>query len=75
MVRLSVMIALWMAACFAPAEAAPRPMSPVDFIEMPRLSDPSLSPDGRYLAYSRTDTLWLENKIVDRLDLIEVATG
>ncbi|MEO0608714.1 MAG: hypothetical protein AAFY82_10835, partial [Pseudomonadota bacterium] len=75
MVRLSVIITLVMAAIIAPAIAEPRPMSPVDFLETPRLSEPALSPDGRYLAYLRSETVWRENKIIEHLDLIEVATG
>ncbi len=57
------------------ASADPRPMSPVDMIEMPRLSHGSLSPDQRYFAYLRTQTLWGENKIVNRLNLIDRTTG
>ncbi len=59
----------------APAHAEPRAMSPVDFIEIPRLSEPALSPGGQYLAYLRSETLWAENKIVDRLEIIHVASG
>ncbi len=57
------------------AEAQPRPMSPVDMIEMPRLSNGALSPDGRHFAYLRSQTLWDANKIVTRLTVIETETG
>lgn len=57
------------------ALAEPRGMSPVDFLEAPRLSDPSLSPDGRHLAYFRSETVWRENKIIDQLILTDLETG
>ena len=59
----------------APAQAEPRPMSPVDFIEFPRLSAPALSPTGQHLAYLRSETLWAENKIINRLEIIDIETG
>lgn len=46
-------------------------MSPVDMIEMTRLSNGTLSPDGRYFAYLRSETVWSENKIVNRLKVID----
>lgn len=75
MVRLPFILALLFAAISAHAETAPRGMSPVDFIEMPRLSKPALSPDGRTLAYLRSETVWAENEVLNRLDLVDVATG
>ncbi|NQY98495.1 MAG: S9 family peptidase [Henriciella sp.] len=57
------------------ASADPRPMSPVDMIEMPRLSLGELSPDGRYFAYLRSETQWRENRIVNRLRVIDRTTG
>ena len=53
----------------------PQGMSAVDFIELPRLSAPRLSPDGTTLAYLRSHTDWQANKTVRQLDLIDVATG
>lgn len=54
---------------------APRGMSAVDFAEIPRLSEPALSPDGRTLAYLESETDWSENRIVKHLRVIDVATG
>lgn len=60
----------------APARAQePRAMNAVDFVEMPRLSAPRLSPDATILAYLRSHTDWKANKIVRRLQLIDTATG
>ena len=57
------------------ADDAARPMSAVDLVEMPRLSSPSLSPDGRYLIYRRSLTDWAENKIVHRYRLLDLESG
>ena len=57
------------------AENAARPMSAVDLVEMPRLSSPRLSPDGRYLVYRRSLTDWGENKVVRRYRLLDLETG
>nr|WP_070959766.1 prolyl oligopeptidase family serine peptidase [Hyphomonas sp. Mor2] len=57
------------------ARAEPRPMSPVDMIEIPRLSNGALSPDARYFAYLRSETLWSENRIINRLKVLDRTTG
>lgn len=61
----------------APAKAqdAPRGMTAVDFVELPRLTSPRLSPDGKILAYLRAETDWQANETVRRLVLIETETG
>ncbi len=57
------------------AAANPRPMSAVDMIELTRLSDPALSPDGRYVVYLRSSVDWDINEFVDRYRLIDTLTG
>lgn len=52
-----------------------RPMSPVEFVEMPRLSDPVMSPDGRKIIYLRSQTNWEENDGFRRYVLQDVQTG
>ena len=37
---------------------APRPMGIVDLLNIPRLGDPQLSPDGRDVLYTRADADW-----------------
>ncbi len=54
---------------------APRPMMPIDFVEMPRLGSPALSPDGAKLLYLRSRIDWKENKIIDRYRLLDLETG
>ena len=75
MIRAALLLILVASLLDLRASADPRPMSPVDMIEMPRLSDGTLSPDQRYFAYLRSQTLWDENKIVKRLNVIDQMTG
>ena len=44
----------------APLSAQPekRPMTLVDLLEVPRLSDPQLSPDGRHLLFVLAEPDW-----------------
>ena len=37
---------------------SPRPMGIVDLLNLPRVTDPQLSPDGRDVAYTRADADW-----------------
>jgi len=37
---------------------SPRPMGIVDLLNIPRLADPQLSPDGRQVLYTRADADW-----------------
>ena len=63
----------------APPTAAdpdePTAMSATDFIELPRLSEPRLSPNGELLVYRRSEVLWDENEIVNRLRLVDLSSG
>lgn len=49
------------------AGADPAPMSIVDMIEVPSLSDPRLSPDGSELVYVRRDADWEENRTIGQI--------
>ncbi len=51
----------------APAAAQTRTMSIVDLIDVPGVADPQLAPDGRYIAYVRTDADWEKNGTVSRI--------
>ena len=75
MIRAALLLFLVASLLVHPASAEPRPMSPVDMIEMPRLSNGTLSPDGRHFAYLRSETNWSENRIIHRLKLIDQTTG
>ena len=47
--------------------AQKRPMTAVDLLEVPRLSEPRLSPDGRHVAYVLAEADWKANKRVSHL--------
>ena len=55
--------------------AAARPMTAVDLIDVPRLSDPQLSPDGSQIVFIRSDADWHANKRITHLWRAMVATG
>ncbi|HET9985067.1 MAG TPA: S9 family peptidase [Longimicrobiales bacterium] len=50
-------------------------MRVVDLIEIPGLSDPQLSPDGRSLLYVRSEADWKANKRIPHVWRADVATG
>jgi dipeptidyl aminopeptidase/acylaminoacyl peptidase len=55
--------------------SAPRPMTIVDLIDVPRISDPRLSPDATQIAFLRSDADWAANKRVAHVWRVVVATG
>ena len=67
--RLSISaasLALVIAASPAIAQA-PRPMTIVDLINVPRISDPQLAPDGKAILFVRSDADWKANKRVTHI--------
>ena len=57
------------------APAAPRPMTAVDLIDVPRLSEPQLSPDGTQIVFLRSDADWHANKRIAHVWRAVGATG
>jgi dipeptidyl aminopeptidase/acylaminoacyl peptidase len=53
----------------------PRPMSFLDLLAIPALSDPQLSPDGTLVAYVQDAPDWKENKRIGHLWRIPVSGG
>ncbi|HSL21984.1 MAG TPA: S9 family peptidase [Vicinamibacterales bacterium] len=45
----------------------PRPMTLVDLLNVPQLSDPQLSPDGRYVAYVLAEANWKSNRRISHI--------
>ncbi|WFL77711.1 prolyl oligopeptidase family serine peptidase [Altererythrobacter arenosus] len=57
------------------AGQSPEPMTAIDFVEISQLDEPTLSPDGKTLAFLQSHTDWKENKVIERLQLLNVETG
>lgn len=55
--------------------SSPTAMTAIEFVEMPRHDAPSLSVDGRTLAFLKSQTDWEENRVVQRLHLRDPDTG
>lgn len=53
----------------------PRPMTPIDMLEVPRLGDPRLSPDGTQLLYVLGTADWEANKMKRHIWRFEVGDG
>ncbi|HLG96480.1 MAG TPA: S9 family peptidase [Bryobacteraceae bacterium] len=58
--------AIVLAACSAAAAftQTPRPMTLIDVVNVPQVTDPQLSPDGRVVLYVEAETNWKANKRV-----------
>ncbi len=54
---------------------SPRPLGIVDLINVPRLADPELSPDGRTILYSRSDANWKANRRITHIWRVAVDGG
>ena len=46
---------------------APRPMGIVDLLNLPRLADPQLSPNGREVLYTRADADWKSGRRISHI--------
>ena len=55
---LLVLFVVGQAALVLVRAQAPRPMAIVDLLNIPRLADPQVSPDGREVVYTRADADW-----------------
>ncbi|MEM6705557.1 MAG: S9 family peptidase [Acidobacteriota bacterium] len=64
-----------LSAPFAAWAQEPRPMTGVDLIEVPSLSDPRLSPDGSQIAYTLAEANWDENKRISHVWKLDVGSG
>src|SRR5256885_14750655 len=66
-------VALVAASLGLAASAAARPFTAKDLASLDRVSSPSLSPDGRYVAYALRSTDWDGNKGVTALHVVDLA--
>jgi acylaminoacyl-peptidase len=62
-------------AAAAPALAAPHGLTPREMNSMDRVSDPRVSPDGRWVVYAVRSTDWDKNRGVYSLWLLDLSTG
>jgi dipeptidyl aminopeptidase/acylaminoacyl peptidase len=66
---------LWLIASASAFAQSPRAMTLVDLINVPALTDPQLSPDGKQLLFVRSDASWKEDKRVTHVWRTVVSTG
>lgn len=74
---------LVLAAVAASALAQPRPMTLVDLINVARISEPQLSPDGRQVLFVKSEADWKANRRIthiwrtslDGSDVVQLTTG
>jgi dipeptidyl aminopeptidase/acylaminoacyl peptidase len=68
LLRAHVVIAAVALLSTSPTDAqTPRPMTIVDVLEVPRVSDPQLSPDGRYVLYILERADWKANRRIGHI--------
>ncbi len=61
---------------FVPVSAqSPRPMGIVDLLNVPRLSEPQLSPDGREAVFVRSDADWKSGKRISHIWRVRLDGG
>ncbi len=78
MTRLRMLTALpvaWLILGGAAEGQARRAMTLVDLIEVPRLSDPQLSPDGRHVLYELAAADWEANRAISHIWRADVDGG
>jgi dipeptidyl aminopeptidase/acylaminoacyl peptidase len=59
----------------AQSSGAPRPMSIVDLLNVPRLADPQLSPDGREVIYTLGEADWKSGRRISHIWRVGVDGG
>jgi dipeptidyl aminopeptidase/acylaminoacyl peptidase len=64
--RCNLALALLLCGLNAIAQT-PRPMNLVDMINVPRIADPQLSPDGRQVLFVRSDADWKANRLISHI--------
>jgi dipeptidyl aminopeptidase/acylaminoacyl peptidase len=57
------------------ATRSPREMGIVDLLNVPRLADPQISPDGQSILYTRSDSDWKANRRIPHVWRVSVAGG
>ena len=60
-------IPVWAAACGALLAQSQRPMTLVDIINMPQISDPQLSPEGRQIVFVKSEANWKADRRIGHI--------
>ena len=60
-------VIVFLGAAVSVRSQAPHPMGIVDLLNVPRLGDPQLSPDGRSILYTRADADWKVGRRVSHI--------
>ena len=72
---LLTIVVLSLASVMAKEQQAPRPFTIDDLLKIRRVSDPQISPDGRWIAYTIADTDKAANKRTTQIYLISTDGG
>lgn len=72
--RIQLLFFAWMLLFFS-AATAQQPMSVVDFLNIPSINDPQLSPDGNYLAYVFAESDWEANRQISHIWMKNISSG
>lgn len=77
LLKAAILALVFGASAFCPARAtaAGRPITVEDFLSMHRLSDPEISPDGRWIAYVVADPSVPENATHSQIWVVPVTGG
>ena len=65
--RVSCVVVVLVASAVSAAAQTPRAMTIVDLINVPRLGEPQISPDGSAVVFVRTDPDWKANKRIGHI--------
>ncbi len=60
-------LSLWAASWSAMPAQTPRPMTMVDLINLPQVSDPQLSPDGRQIVFVKSEANWKADRRIGHI--------
>src|SRR5579872_5127034 len=73
--RLLVVTAILAASTALVRTQSQRPLGIVDFLNVPRLGDPQLSPDGREVLFTRSDSDWKGGRRISHIWRVAVSGG
>jgi dipeptidyl aminopeptidase/acylaminoacyl peptidase len=73
--RLVVVVAFFAIGSVAVRTQSPRPLGIVDLLNLPRLGDPEISPDGRTVLFTRGDADWKADRRVTHIWRVAIDGG